>query len=340
MGNKLFGTDGVRGVANVYPMTADFAMKLAMAAGKLVCTANRRAAIARDTRISGDMLEAAMIAGFTSQGVDVVRLGVLPTPAATLLTPSLGVDMTVMITASHNPYYDNGIKLIAASGDKFGDDVTARLEAAVVDGEFSFDKEKLGCVSEDKTAAERYKEIALGMGGKELPLQGLKVVLDCANGCFSEIMPEVFAKLGADVTALSCMPDGTNINRDCGSQHIDAMTAKVRDCGAMLGIAADGDGDRIIICDEKGNRVDGDQIIAFLGKYYKEHNRLKADTVVATIVSNPALDRFLEGIGVKCVRSAVGERYVIEEMKNAAAISAAKNPAIWLLPTMPKPAIR
>ena len=144
MGNKLFGTDGVRGVANVYPMTADFAMKLAMAAGKLVCTANRRAAIARDTRISGDMLEAAMIAGFTSQGVDVVRLGVLPTPAATLLTPSLGVDMTVMITASHNPYHDNGIKLIAASGDKFGDDVTARLEAAVVDGEFSFDKEKLG----------------------------------------------------------------------------------------------------------------------------------------------------------------------------------------------------
>ena len=315
MGNKLFGTDGVRGVANVYPMTADFAMKLAMVAGKLVCTANRRAAIARDTRISGDMLEAAMIAGFTSQGVDVVRLGVLPTPAATLLTPSLGVDMTVMITASHNPYYDNGIKLIAASGDKFGDDVTARLEAAVVDGEFSFDKEKLGRVSEDKTAAERYKEIALGMGGKELPLQGLKVVLDCANGCFSEIMPEVFAKLGADVTALSCMPDGTNINRDCGSQHIDAMTAKVHDCGAMLGIAADGDGDRIIICDEKGNRVDGDQIIAFLGKYYKEHNRLKADTVVATIVSNPALDRFLEGIGVKCVRSAVGERYVIEEMK-------------------------
>ncbi len=314
--NKWFGTDGVRGVANVFPMTADFAMRLGMAAGARVCTGRRKAAIAKDTRISGDMLEAALIAGLTSQGVDVVKLGVLPTPAVTTLTPSLNVDMAVMITASHNPYQDNGIKLIAADGSKFSDEVTAELEALVEKNQFDFAAERIGRVSEDYSLAEKYKQIALAAAEPQA-LAGMKIVLDCANGCFAGIMPEVFAKLGAEVIALGCQPDGLNINRDCGSQHTEAMCAKVVESGALLGIAADGDGDRIIICDEKGQRLDGDQIIAYLGQYFQNKGRLTGNTVVATIVSNPALDRFLSSLGVRCLRSAVGERYVIEEMRKA-----------------------
>ncbi len=314
--NKWFGTDGVRGVANVFPMTADFAMWLGMAAGARVCTGRRKAAIAKDTRISGDMLEAALIAGLTSQGVDVVKLGVLPTPAVTTLTPSLNVDMAVMITASHNPYQDNGIKLIAADGSKFSDEVTAELEALVEKNQFDFAAERIGRVSEDYSLAEKYKQIALAAAEPQA-LAGMKIVLDCANGCFAGIMPEVFAKLGAEVIALGCQPDGLNINRDCGSQHTEAMCAKVVESGALLGIAADGDGDRIIICDEKGQRLDGDQIIAYLGQYFQNKGRLTGNTVVATIVSNPALDRFLSSLGVRCLRSAVGERYVIEEMRKA-----------------------
>lgn len=314
--NKWFGTDGVRGVANVFPMTADFAMRLGMAAGARVCTGRRKAAIAKDTRISGDMLEAALIAGLTSQGVDVVKLGVLPTPAVTTLTPSLNVDMAVMITASHNPYQDNGIKLIAADGSKFSDEVTAELEALVEKNQFDFAAERIGRVSEDYSLAEKYKQIALAAAEPQA-LAGMKIVLDCANGCFAGIMPEVFAKLGAEVIALGCQPDGLNINRDCGSQHTEAMCAKVVESGALLGIAADGDGDRIIICDEKGQRLDGDQIIAYLGQYFQNKGRLTGNTVVVTIVSNPALDRFLSSLGVRCLRSAVGERYVIEEMRKA-----------------------
>lgn len=314
--NKWFGTDGVRGVANVFPMTADFAMRLGMAAGARVCTGRRKAAIAKDTRISGDMLEAALIAGLTSQGVDVIKLGVLPTPAVTTLTPSLNVDMAVMITASHNPYQDNGIKLIAADGSKFSDEVTAELEALVEKNQFDFAAERIGRVSEDYSLAEKYKQIALAAAEPQA-LAGMKIVQDCANGCFAGIMPEVFAKLGAEVIALGCQPDGLNINRDCGSQHTEAMCAKVVESGALLGIAADGDGDRIIICDEKGQRLDGDQIIAYLGQYFQNKGRLTGNTVVATIVSNPALDRFLSSLGVRCLRSAVGERYVIEEMRKA-----------------------
>ena len=311
--NKWFGTDGVRGVANVFPMTADFAMRLGMAAGVKVCLEKRRVAIAKDTRISGDMLEAGLIAGFTSLGVDVVRLGVVPTPAVTTLVSDLNVDMAVMITASHNPYQDNGIKLIAAEGAKFSDEITAELENLVEKNEFSFDSNKIGRVSDDFTQAEKYKKIALAAAAPNA-LSGMKIVADCANGCFSEILPEILSKLGADVVALGCNPDGLNINRDCGSQHTEAMCAKVVEVGAALGVAVDGDGDRIIICDEKGRRLDGDQIIAYLGHYFHANGRLKNNTVVATIVSNPALDRFLEERGVRCVRSNVGERYVIEEM--------------------------
>ena len=317
MGNKLFGTDGVRGVANVYPMTAEFALKLGLAAGELICTERRRVAIGRDTRGSGEMLETALCAGFISQGVDVIKMGILPTPALTTLTPDLGVDMAVMITASHNPAQDNGIKLIAADGDKFSDEVTGKLEAFITQDQFNLSSDKFGKVSDDIDSVSHYISKAMSVAQGEVPLKGLRVVIDCANGVFSEIMPKVFVKLGAGVIAIGNHPDGSNINKDCGSQHIEKMVEMVKNSKAHLGIAVDGDGDRIIICDENGQCLDGDQVIAYLGKYFKENNKLKGNAVVATIVSNPALDRYLKTIGVNCIRSAVGERFVIEEMRKA-----------------------
>lgn len=315
MGNKLFGTDGVRGVANVYPMTAEFALKLGMAAGQLVCRNKRKAAIARDTRVSGEMLEAALTAGFNAAGVDVLKLGVIPTPAATMLTPTLDVDMTVMITASHNPYQDNGLKLINAEGDKFSDEATAQIEEAIAAGKFDLNSEEIGTSEVVPDAVAGYVDCVLKAAEGTAPLSGLRVVLDCANGVFSKILPEVFKSLGAGIIVIGNEPNGKNINLDCGSQHTAKMIETVKNAHAQLGIAVDGDGDRIIVCDELGNRLDGDQIIAFMGKCLKEQGRLKGNAVAATIVSNPGLDRFLESCGIRCARSAVGERYVIEEMR-------------------------
>ena len=231
----MFGTDGVRGVANVYPMTAEFAVKLGMACGLEVCKNKRRAAIGRDTRISGEMLEAALIAGLTAAGVDVVKLGVLPTPAVTSVTPDLDVDMSVMITASHNPYQDNGIKLITAAGDKFSDQVTSRLEEMIAEDDFALDSGRIGTVSENKEAVVLYLEKAKSFIDTPHPLKGLRVVLDCANGVFPEIMPQVFKNLGAGVIAIATQPDGYNINRECGSQHPEKMFETVREANAHLG---------------------------------------------------------------------------------------------------------
>lgn len=314
MGSRLFGTDGIRGVANVYPMTADFAFRLAQACSGLVCDKYRKVAIAKDTRISGDMFETALIAGFTSCGVDVIKLGVMPTPALTTVVDSLAVDMAVMITASHNPFYDNGIKLINNQGSKFSDTVTNEIEDAIAEGNFIFDKDKIGRVYNNDEALDCYVAVAKSVAVGNQPLKGLRVVLDCANGVFSEVMPQVFKDLGAGVITLADKPDGYNINKDCGSQHTETLVETVRASKAAIGIACDGDGDRIIVCDELGNRLDGDQIIAFLGQYFKSEGKLKANTVVATILSNPALDRFFASIGVDCVRTAVGERNVIDKM--------------------------
>ncbi len=275
MGNKLFGTDGVRGVANVYPMTAEFALKLGMAAGQLVCRNKRKAAIARDTRVSGEMLEAALTAGFNAAGVDVLKLGVIPTPAATMLTPTLDVDMTVMITASHNPYQDNGLKLINAEGDKFSDEATAQIEEAIAAGKFDLNPEEIGTSEVVPDAVAGYVDCVLKAAEGTAPLSGLRVVLDCANGVFSKILPEVFKSLGAGIIVIGNEPNGKNINLDCGSQHTAKMIETVKNAHAQLGIAVDGDGDRIIVCDELGNRLDGDQIIAFMGKCLKEQGRLK-----------------------------------------------------------------
>ena len=315
MTKKLFGTDGVRGVANVYPMTAEFAVKLGMACGQEICRNKRRAAIGRDTRISGEMLEAGLTAGLTAAGIDVVKLGVLPTPAVTSVTPELGVDMSFMITASHNPYQDNGIKLITAEGDKFSDEVTSRLEELIAADRFELDGCRLGTVSENKEAVVLYLEKAKSFIESDRPLKGLRVVLDCANGVFADIMPQVFKDLGAGVITLGNRPDGCNINKDCGSQHPEKMFETVRDAHAHLGIAVDGDGDRIIVCNEKGEKVASEQLIAFLAETLKEEGKYNGNAVVSTVLSNTALERYIRSLGMEYYSTKVGERAVIAKMR-------------------------
>jgi len=309
---KLFGTDGVRGVANQYPMTVDFALALGKACGQLICTQKKKIVIAKDTRLSGDMLEAALIAGFTSQGIDVLKLGIIPTPALTSLTAGFDVDMAVMITASHNPYTDNGIKLLNGQGDRFDDSIINEIENLVEKNEFVF-SETVGTINFYENAAIDYMEKAVKvLNGQKLT--GLRVVLDCANGAFSNILPEVFMKLGAGVITIGNQPDGKNINKDCGSQHTEKLSQMVQETHAQMGIAVDGDGDRIIIIDELGNRLDGDQIIAFLAQTLKASGQLKNDSVVATIMSNIGLDKYLQSLGITTYRSAVGEKSVILKM--------------------------
>lgn len=316
MSDKLFGTDGIRGVANEFPMTAEVSFRLAQVLSTIVCTNTKRVAIAKDTRISGDMLESALIAGFTSMGIDVIKMGVVPTPLVTAQVSNLNVDMAVMITASHNPYQDNGIKLINSKGDKFSDNETNKIEELLTSQEtFVPNKEAVGKTFEDTKSIEHYMDNARKVAPNYNALKGLRVVLDCANGVFSKIMPQIFKDLGAGVITLSDAPDGYNINKDCGSQHTENLQKVVVDSKAHLGIAVDGDGDRIIICDELGNRIDGDQIIAFLATYFYEHKMLKGNAVVATIWSNLGLEKYLHKLGINYHRSAVGERYVIEKMR-------------------------
>lgn len=320
MANKLFGTDGVRGVANEFPMTAEFAFRLAQTLSHLICTQKKRVAIGKDTRVSGDMLESALIAGFTSMGVNVIKMGVVPTPLLTAEVGSLNADMAVMITASHNPYHDNGIKLVNNSGDKFSDEKTAELEKLLTsDMVFTQNKENIGRVFEDEKSISAYMANARSIAPNTNALKGLRVVLDCANGAFSKIMPQIFKDLGAGVITLADAPDGYNINKDCGSQHTEKMQQVVTDSHAHLGIAVDGDGDRIIICDENGTRIEGDQIIAFLATYFKHENMLKGNAVVATVWSNLGLEKYLHTLGIDYYRSAVGERYVIEKMRQTGA---------------------
>lgn len=315
---KLFGTDGVRGIANQYPMTTDFALALAKACGHLICTKKKKVAIAKDTRLSGDMLEAALIAGFTSQGVDVLRLGIIPTPALTSLTAGLDVDMSVMITASHNPYTDNGIKLLNGQGDRFDDGIITKIEQLTEENSLTSSPEKIGKVSVVENPSQLYIEKALcALNGQKL--SGLRVVLDCANGAFSEILPKVFLAAGAGVITIGNQPDGKNINKDCGSQHTEKLSQTVVETHAQMGIAVDGDGDRIIIVDELGNRLDGDQIIAFLAQTLHAENRLQNGCAVATVFSNIGLDKYLQTLGIKTYRSAVGEKNVILKMREVGA---------------------
>ncbi len=314
MANKYFGTDGVRGRANVFPMTIDFAMKLAQVIAPRLASAEPRIAIARDTRISGSMLEAAMTAGFNAMGVEVLQLGVIPTPALARLAPVLNVDMAVMISASHNPYFENGIKLMNGQGHKLSDAEVGALEQAMAE-ETVYDRDKIAGTANREEAINRYLQDLDALMPSPAALKGLKLVLDCANGAFSAIAPAVFKKYGAEVIVLADRPDGYNINKDCGSTHPEKMMQTVAAEKAALGIAVDGDGDRIIVCDEQGHKLDGDQIIGFLAQYLQSEGKIKGNAVVSTIYSNRGLEKYLRSLGLDYYRTKVGERYVVEKMK-------------------------
>jgi phosphoglucosamine mutase len=316
---KLFGTDGIRGLANTFPMTPEIALKVGMAAGRLFTRGEHRhrVVIGKDTRLSGYMIEPALVAGFTAVGMDVFQFGPLPTPAVAMLTRSLRADLGVMISASHNPYHDNGIKLFGPDGQKLSDDHEREIEALMESGleEGLVEPNKLGRAKRIDDSQARYIEFAKRTFPKHLSLEGLRVVIDCANGAAYKVAPLVLWELGAEVFPLGVDPNGFNINQDCGSTEPAAMSAKVREMRADFGIALDGDADRVVMADERGRIIDGDQILALIAESWMKRGALKGGGVVGTVMSNMGLERFLSGMNLKLARAAVGDRYVIEQMR-------------------------
>ncbi|MDX2073180.1 MAG: phosphoglucosamine mutase [Alphaproteobacteria bacterium] len=318
MTKKLFGTDGIRGRAGEFPMTPEMALKVGMAAGlQFMRGAHRhRVVIAKDTRLSGYMIETAMTSGFIAVGMDVVLVGPMPTPAVAMLVKSLRADMGVMISASHNPYYDNGIKLFGPDGYKLSDKTEAAIEKAIEqDSLKTASAKKLGRARRLDDAQGRYIEFAKATFPKELTLDGLKIVVDCAHGAAYQVAPLIFRELGAEVMPIGVQPNGTNINEECGSTSTDMMCEMVRRAGADIGIALDGDADRVIICDEDGQVLDGDQVMAVIATLCKKNGTLKGAGIVATQMSNMALELYLQKIGLTFVRTKVGDRYVVEGMR-------------------------
>jgi phosphoglucosamine mutase len=318
MSRKLFGTDGVRGTANTYPMTAEMALKLGAAAGRFFrrdgSTAHR-VVIGKDTRLSGYMLENALTAGLTSTGMNVLLLGPVPTPAVGFLTRSMRADLGVMISASHNPHYDNGIKFFGPDGFKLSDAAEAEIEE-IVAGEVEPAKpENIGRAKRIDDAVGRYQEFVKTTFPGGLRLDGLKVVIDCANGAAYKAAPEVLWELGAEVIPVGIAPNGKNINDRCGSTYTQTAAEAVVAHGAHMGIALDGDADRVMILDEKGHVADGDQIMALLAGRWAEEGRLNGGTLVATVMSNLGLERFMTGRGLRLERTSVGDRYVVEAMR-------------------------
>lgn len=318
MARKLFGTDGVRGQANGYPMTADMALKLGAAAGRYFrrdMERGHRVVIGKDTRLSGYMLENALTAGFTSTGMDVMLLGPVPTPAVGLLTPSMRADVGVMISASHNPASDNGIKFFGPDGFKLSDEAEAEIEALVFGDIQPAQAGNIGRARRIDDGRFRYVERVKGTFPQGLSLEGLKVVIDCANGAAYRAAPEVLWELGAEVVAIGVSPDGFNINENVGSTKPQAAIAKIKETGADVALCLDGDADRIVIIDEAGQVADGDQIMALLAARWADENRLKGGALVSTVMSNLGLERFLGGRGIGLHRTAVGDRYVVEAMR-------------------------
>lgn len=312
----LFGTDGVRGVAN-RELTPELAFKLGRAVAAQLSKAGKKAAMAvgKDTRISGDMLEAALTAGILSVGVDVYQLGVLPTPGIAYLTRKLGVDAGAVISASHNPVDDNGIKFFNAQGYKLPDELEEKIEALVLKGEDQFSRPigtKVGRIIPVRDAVNQYADFAISTF--QGSLQGLKIVVDCANGASSQVTPMVLKALGAEVIAIHNQPDGSNINLNSGSTHPESLMQAVLEYGADLGLAHDGDADRVLAVDERGNLVDGDQIMVACGLRLKEKGLLKNNTIVVTVMSNLGLHHALRKAGIKVKQVKVGDRYVLEEM--------------------------
>ncbi len=317
MSKQFFGTDGIRGRTNAGVMTAATAMKVGQAAGTrfLRGSHRHRVVIGKDTRLSGYMLENAMVAGFTSVGMDVVLLGPMPTPAVALLTQELRADVGVMISASHNPYEDNGIKLFGPDGFKLSDADELAIEAMLSQDLGLAASDEIGRARRIEDARGRYIHAVKGSLAKEIRLDGLKIAVDCANGAAYQVAPSAFWELGAEVVTLGVSPNGKNINLNCGSTHVGALQETVVSSGADIGIALDGDADRLIVVDEKGKVVDGDQIMALIGSEWARQGRLAGGGVVATVMSNLGLERFLKGQGLDLVRTAVGDRHVLEAMR-------------------------
>ncbi|TSK08157.1 MAG: phosphoglucosamine mutase [Geobacter sp.] len=316
---KLFGTDGVRGVANVYPMTAEMAMQIGRAAAYIFKNGKKRhrIVIGKDTRLSGYMLESALMAGICSMGVDVLLVGPLPTPGIANITSSMRADAGVVISASHNPFEDNGIKFFSSDGFKLPDETELMIEDLIfskrIDSLRPTAKE-VGKAYRIDDAQGRFVVFLKSTFPKDLDLSGLKIVLDCANGAAYKVAPAVFEELGAEVITIGVKPNGTNINAECGSLHPEVMSAAVKQHGADLGIALDGDADRVIFVDEYGNVVDGDKIMAVCGTEMIRQGTLKQNTLVATVMSNMGLDIAMKRAGGEVIKTAVGDRYVVEEM--------------------------
>ncbi|MBA4012541.1 MAG: phosphoglucosamine mutase [Phenylobacterium sp.] len=315
-----FGTDGIRGQANSHPMTAEVALRVGLAAAKLFKSQDERrhlVVIGKDTRLSGYMVEPALVAGFASVGMDVRLLGPMPTPGVAMMTRSLRADLGVMISASHNHYTDNGIKLFGPDGYKLSDDRELEIEALMGQDLHAglAPATELGRVSRVDDSQARYVEIAKATFPRRLSLAGLRIVIDCANGAAYKVAPVVLYELGAEVIKIGVSPDGTNINEDCGSTHPEAVARAVKEFRADIGIALDGDADRLIICDEKGHVVDGDQIMALIADYWAKRDRLNGGGVVATVMSNLGLERFLAARNLTLERTKVGDRYVMARMR-------------------------
>jgi phosphoglucosamine mutase len=315
-----FGTDGIRGEANRHPMTAEVALRVGLAAGKLFHRGGDRrhlVVIGKDTRLSGYMIEPALVAGFTSVGMDVRLFGPLPTPAVAMMTRSMRADIGVMISASHNDFADNGIKLFGPDGYKLSDAHELQIEALMDEGlqEGLAAPRGLGRVRRIDDAQARYVEIVKATFPRNLSLSGMRVVIDCANGAAYKVAPTALYELGAEVISVGVSPNGMNINADCGSTHPGAMAKAVRDYRADIGIALDGDADRLVICDEHGNVVDGDQIMAIIAGAWAAEDRLKGGGVVATVMSNLGLERFMDERGLKLERTPVGDRSVMARMR-------------------------
>ena len=320
MARIYFGTDGIRGAANEEPMTAETALRVGMAAGSCFIRSDRvhRVVIGKDTRLSGYLLEPALTAGLVAVGMDVILVGPMPTPAVAMLTRSLRADLGVMISASHNAYQDNGIKLFAADGHKLSDEVEAEIEARM-HADLTLDRAspaRLGRAQRLSDAQGRYIEFAKSTFPRNLTLDGLRIVIDCANGAGYRVAPTVLWELGAEVIPIGVDPDGVNINDGCGSTQPQTMQEQVAAHGADVGLSLDGDADRLIMADERGELIDGDQMMALIAAYYQASGRLAGGGVVATVMSNLGLERYLGGIGLDLHRTQVGDRYVVDHMRD------------------------
>jgi len=317
MTRKFFGTDGIRGRTNQMPMTAAMAQRIGQAAGAHFLRGDHRhrVVIGKDTRLSGYMMETALISGFTSVGMDVVMVGPVPTPGVAMLTHSMRADLGVMISASHNKYVDNGIKLFGPDGYKLSDEDELAIEALLEEEPRLVPAEQIGRSRKIEDARGRYIHAAKLTFPAHLRLDGLKVVIDCANGAAYQVAPSALWELGAEVTAIGVSPNGLNINEDCGSTDTGLLRRTVIETGADIGLALDGDADRLIVVDEKGETIDGDQLMALIGTSWHRRGLLKGGGIVATVMSNLGLERHLAGAGLRLERSQVGDRYVLEAMR-------------------------